>query len=232
MLPGYWLLVAQGKTLYDPDLKILRHGDPSRPEIALTIDDGPHPENAVPLLDALKVAHVKATFYVVGTQAKAHPAIIRRMIAEGHEVGSHTNEHLRLPSLTDAQFQNTLRNADINVRLAANGYRMTTLRPPGGDLNARSAALSRDMGYTCVLWSDTSGDYEDQSPDHIMDRVMDGAENGAIILLHDAHPGTVKALPVLLRRLKEQGFRFVTVSEMLRRQSIQPLDDAGKRMSR
>ena len=217
LMPGYWLLALQGKTHYDPELRILRRGHPDLPEIALTIDDGPRPRNSIPMLDALKAADARVTFYVVGSAAKAHPELIRRMIKEGHEVGSHTNEHLRLPTLTDAQARNTLRNADINVRLATGGYRMKTLRPPGGAIDARTAKIARDMGYTTALWSATSGDYETQSPERIVDEVMDGAENGAIVILHDAHEGTVKALPVLIRKLRASGYRLVTVQEMLER---------------
>ncbi|MBW3624536.1 MAG: polysaccharide deacetylase family protein [Armatimonadetes bacterium] len=217
MMPGYWILALQGKTLYDPDLKILRRGNPDLPEVAITIDDGPRPENSIPMLDALKAANARATFYVVGKSAKAHPELIRRMIAEGHEVGSHTNEHLRLPTLTDAQARNTLKNAEFNVRRATGGYRMKTLRPPGGEIDARTAKIAKELGYTTVLWSATSGDYESQSPDYIVQEVMDGAENGAIIILHDAHQGTVQALPMLIRRLREAGFKLVTVSEMLER---------------
>lgn len=215
LMPGYWLLAVQGKTHYDPDLRILRRGSPHLREVAITIDDGPHPENALPMLDALKAMDARATFYVVGRAAKRYPEILQRMVAEGHEIGSHTNEHLRLPPLTDSQARNTLKNTDINVRLATGGYRMQTLRPPGGMIDARTAGIAKDLGYTTVLWSATSGDYETQSPEQIVREVMDGAENGAIIILHDAHAGTVKALPEIVERLRAAGFRLVTISEML-----------------
>ena len=217
LLPGYWLLAVQGKDLYDPDLRILRRGNPDLREVAITIDDGPRPENSIPMLDTLKRLDARATFYVVGRAAKRHPELIRRMVMEGHEVGSHTNEHLRLPTLTDAQARNTLRNADINVRLAANGYRMQTLRPPGGEIDARTANLAKEFGYDTVLWTDTSGDYAPQDPEAIVREVMGGVENGSIIILHDAHEGTVKALPRLIERLRAEGYRLVTVSEMLSR---------------
>jgi peptidoglycan/xylan/chitin deacetylase (PgdA/CDA1 family) len=214
-LPGYWLLALEGKTDFDPDLNILRHGNPELHEVAITIDDGPHPENALPLLDVLKAEKVPATFYVVGSEAKKHPEILRRMVAEGHEIGNHTNDHLRLPGLTDPQVRNEIKDDEINVHRAVPGYEIRTLRPPGGEFNERTAKRTKDLGYVTVLWSDTSGDYEDQSPDHIVDRVMDGLENGAIILLHDAHPGTVRALPLLLRKIKARDYRTVTISEMV-----------------
>jgi peptidoglycan/xylan/chitin deacetylase (PgdA/CDA1 family) len=214
-MPGYWLLALDGKIDYDSDLNLLRHGDRNRHEVAITIDDGPHPENSIPLLDELKAANVRATFFLVGAEAKKRPEILRRMIAEGHEIGNHTNDHFRLPVLNDGEIVKTIRNDEINVRRAVPQYRMKSFRPPGGEFTHHTALMTKNLGYATVLWSDTSGDYESQDPNQIVSQVMDGLENGAIILLHDAYPGTVKALPEILRKIKAEGYQMVTISEMV-----------------
>lgn len=214
-LPGYILLRLQGKDCYDADLRLLRHGNPHLPEVALTFDDGPRPGVTEAILDILKRYRVPATFFVVGVRVKQAPDLLRRVVQEGHEIGSHTHTHLRLPTLTERQILNELRNNEIVVARAVPGLKIRLLRPPGGEFDRRTLQVARRLGYVTVLWSATAGDYENVPPSRIRSRIWDATDRGAIILLHESNRSTVAALPQLIEMLRAEGLRFVTVSQML-----------------
>ncbi len=212
--PIYWYRRAKGEDLYDASTLRLFHGNHLRKEIALTIDDGPHTPTGDQLLDILKMEDVKATFFVVGAKLKQRPDLIRRMVAEGHEVANHTQDHLRLPSLNARQVEDELNNCDINF------YRVTKqhfnlMRPPGVQYNDKVLAITKKMNYQVITWTCAAKDFDDVSPDYIVNRILSRVENGSIILLHDDRPSTVTALPRIIAALKKDGYTFVTITEML-----------------
>ena len=214
MSPGYWASRWAGRPDYDPATRVLRQGNPKLREIALTIDDGPHSGTGDRILDILKREHVRATFFVVGVRMKQRPDLVRRMFAEGHEVGNHTLDHLRLDALTPEQARHEINDNDINLcRLAGRHFRL--LRPPGVRYNGTVLRVARDLDYQIVSWGVAAKDFLEVPPDYIVDRVLKGTFNGSVILLHDDYPETVAALPRILSALKRQGYRFVTISEML-----------------
>ncbi|MCX6358718.1 MAG: polysaccharide deacetylase family protein [Armatimonadetes bacterium] len=192
----------------------LEQGNPVRREIALTIDDGPHEPIARQFLDILRAEGVRATFFVVGKRVREHPGVVARMVGEGHEVGSHTATHQRLDTLTEVRIRAQLVGCEEAVR-AACGRRMNLLRPPGARYNATAARVAEEAGYHLVGWTVAAKDFVEVPSDLIVDRVLASVGNGSIILLHDDYPETVTALPRIIRALKRQGYRFVTVSEML-----------------
>jgi peptidoglycan/xylan/chitin deacetylase (PgdA/CDA1 family) len=212
--PMFWLRRWRGQDLYDARLRLLYHGSRALPEVALTIDDGPHQPGDARLLEVLREYRVRATFFVIGENIKQHPAIVRRMLAEGHEVGNHTQTHLRLTMLMPRQVRNEIVNCDINY-YRATGRHLRLLRPPGGRYNDMVLREARRLGYTTVDETFGVGDYRPVSADFIVARVLRYAENGAIILLHDEQGATGAALPRIIRGLRRRGYRFVTVSEMI-----------------
>ena len=126
----YWLRRWRGEDLYDPQARFLYHGNRSLKEVALTIDDGPHSPTDERLLDVLRSERVRATFFLIGENMKKHPELVTRMIAEGHEVGNHSQTHLRLDALMPRQIRNEVNNCDINFNRIT-GRHLALLRPPG-----------------------------------------------------------------------------------------------------
>lgn len=177
--------------------------------VALTFDDGPGPSTAR-LLDALNAADAKATFFVLGECAAAHPELVAREAREGHVVANHTLDHKQLTRLKrDGQVSEVERGADAIA--AAGAPRPTLLRPPYGSLNADTKTL----GVPLILWDVDTLDWKHRDSAVVTQAALAGAHPGAIILMHDIHPTTVAAVPGILAKLKAQGYTFVTVPELL-----------------
>ena len=212
--PVYWVRRIRGVDLYVASTRFLNHGNPRLKEVALTIDDGPHMPTGGQILDILKEYDVKATFFIVGMRAKQQPELLKRMMAEGHEVANHTQNHYRLTTLRPDQMRREINDCDINF-CRVTGRHLNLLRPPGVRYNDSVLKVADDLGYTIVGWNCGAKDFDEVTPDFILDRVLNRVENGSIILLHDDLPSTVVALPRVLAELKRSGYRFVTVSELL-----------------
>lgn len=215
--------------LYDLADGLFKRGPRTERTLVLTFDDGPHPDSAAPLLDLLKRLDVKATFFVVGGRVKARPDLVRRMIAEGHEVGNHTEDHQRLHELSEAKVAQELSECEADVR-AATGRGMSLMRPPGMRFTPAVLAVARAQGYVTVDYNNVAGDYvpngglSDLTPEEvaaygldpktIVARVERQFKPGTIILLHD-NATTVSAVAEIVARARAQGYRFVTTAEML-----------------
>ncbi len=185
------------------------------PYVALTFDDGPHATNTPRLLDILRARNVKATFYVIGRSVDAYPGILRRTVAEGHEIGNHTYTHPNLSKLSSAQVNTEIRKCDDAIMRAA-GIRPKTLRPPYGALlqNQRQMVHST-YGYPTIMWSVDPLDWKRPGAGVVTSRIVSGTNNGAIILVHDLHASSVDAMPATIDTLLRKGYRFVTVSQLL-----------------
>ena len=181
--------------------------------IALTFDDGPTASNTPKLLDMLKKYGVRATFFVVGARIKGNEALLRRMVDEGHEIGSHTYGHKRLTSLTDEAIEKDLIRT-INLVNAACGVTPSMVRPPYGAKNARVLACLEQMGLACVMWNIDPEDWNASSARAVRDHVVARAENGCIVLMPDLRSTSVKAAELIIQALTAKGYAFVTVSEL------------------
>ena len=215
--------------LFDALDGLFKRGPRTERTLVLTFDDGPHPDSAETLLDTLRDLDVRATFFVVGERVKARPALVRRMLAEGHEVGNHTEDHARLHDLPDARVSEELRQCEADVRKAT-GHAMTLMRPPGMRFTPSVLRIARALGYVTVDYNNVAGDYvpnggvSDLTPEEaeayglqpsvLVERVERQFKPGTIILLHD-NPVTVSAVPEIVARARAQGYRFVTTAEML-----------------
>lgn len=183
--------------------------------LAMTFDDGPHPVNTPKLLDILKQRNIKATFFVIGKSAKTYPNIIKRIIAEGHEIGNHTWTHASLTSRSDAQIRSELKQSE-DALVAAAGYRPHLVRPPYGAINTRIKQLMfSEFGYATIMWSVDPQDWRRPGVSVVTSRLINGAHNGAILLAHDIHPPTIAAMPGTLDQLLAKGYQFVTVSQLM-----------------
>jgi len=184
------------------------------PYIAITFDDGPHGTLTPRLLDMLRERNIKATFYVCGNNAELYPDLLRRMIAEGHEIGNHSYNHPNLGKMSQEQVRSQLsRTHEAIVR--ATGIAPRTMRPPYGSFTqAQREWAMKEYGYPTVLWSVDPFDWKKPGAGAITSRILAGTGNGGIILAHDIHSQTIDAMPATLDGLLSKGYRFVTVSQL------------------
>jgi peptidoglycan/xylan/chitin deacetylase (PgdA/CDA1 family) len=183
--------------------------------IAMTFDDGPHPQNTPRLLDILRARNVKATFYVIGRSVDLYPQIVRRTVAEGHEMGNHSYTHRLLSKLGDSELRQEMIRCHEAVGRAA-GVRMRTMRPPyGGLLQRQRELVHAEFGYPTILWAVDPLDWKRPGPSVVTSRILSGTNAGSIVLAHDLHAQTVDAMPATIDGLLRRGFKFVTVSQLL-----------------
>jgi peptidoglycan-N-acetylglucosamine deacetylase len=194
--------------------------------IAMTYDDGPHPQNTPRLLDMLKQRNIKATFYVVGNCVNLYPEIVRRTVAEGHEIGNHSQTHRLLSKLSDDEVRKELSGCrDAIIRAA--GVQPRTMRPPYGGLVQRQREwVHAEYGYPVILWSVDPLDWKRPGASVVGSRILAGASQGGIVLAHDLHSQTVDCMPATLDALIARGFKFVTVSQLLAMQVQAPATPA------
>ncbi len=186
-----------------------------QPVVAMTFDDGPHPSLTPKLLDILKERNIKCTFFLIGQNVKAYPQIVRRILAEGHEIGAHTYTHCSLTSRSDAQIRSELQRSE-EVLMAAANYRPQLVRPPYGAINTRIKQLMfTEFGYSTIMWSVDPQDWRRPGVSVVTSRLVNGAHPGAIMLAHDIHPPTIQAMPGMFDQMLAKGYQFVTVSQLM-----------------
>ncbi len=212
--PVSWYHRLRGDDLYNADETILARGNRSLPEVALTFDDGPHTASRGQILDTLKQFGDPATFFDVGKNMDTRPDLVRRTLAEGHEIANHSDTHQRLDSLSARDRHREINDADTKF-FAITGGHLNLMRPPGMRYNDAVLAESRRLGYIVVSYTTASHDFIlDESPEVIASRNVRSLQYGSILLLHD-YPGTAAALPAILRAIRERGLRCVTISQMI-----------------
>jgi peptidoglycan/xylan/chitin deacetylase (PgdA/CDA1 family) len=190
--------------------------------VAITFDDGPHPQNTPRLLDMLAMRNIKATFYVIGRSVDLHPGVLRRTVAEGHEIGNHSHTHRLLSKLGDSEVRQEMQRCQDAVGRAA-GVRPRTMRPPyGGLLQSQRELVHDEFGYPTILWSVDPLDWKRPGPSVVASRILTGTTAGGIVLAHDLHSQTVDAMPATLDGLLRKGFKFVTVSQLIAMKTESP----------
>ncbi|HWB60829.1 MAG TPA: polysaccharide deacetylase family protein [Chthoniobacteraceae bacterium] len=198
------------------------------PYIAMTFDDGPSATLTPKLLDLLKAKGIKATFFVIGQNAEAHPEILKRAIAEGHEIGNHTWTHPVLSKLSDDAVRQELQKTQDAI-VAAIGKKPTLMRPPYGAITKEQKDwIHKEFGYEIILWDVDPNDWKIIKGETTAERTArvenvilngdkdgPGATPGSIILSHDIHATTIDAMPDTFDKLLAKGFKFVTVSQLI-----------------
>lgn len=196
--------------------------------IAMTFDDGPSAENTPRLLDLLKQRGIKATFFLIGQNAAEHPELVKRILAEGHEIGNHSWTHPQLSKLSDDRVTDEIVKTQ-NAIHEASGYTPTLLRPPYGAVTQRQREwIESRFGLSVILWSVDPFDWKRPGVSVIEQRILSGAEPGAIVLSHDIHKQTVDAMPATLDALIKKGFKFVTVSQLIAMNHPKPAASPAK----
>ncbi|MDB6155095.1 MAG: polysaccharide deacetylase family protein [Chthoniobacteraceae bacterium] len=181
----------------------------------MTFDDGPHAENTPRLLDMLKKRNIKATFFVVGECAAQYPAIMKRIIAEGHEIGNHSWSHPLLSKMGEGAVTEQLQRTHDAI-VNSTGVVPTLMRPPFGGFTANQRAwANKKWGYKTILWDVDPLDWKVRNAAHVQSEIERQTVHGSIVLSHDIHKTTVDAMPATLDNLAAKGFKFVTVTELL-----------------
>lgn len=186
-------------------------------KIALTFDDGPHPRNTPEILKILDKYGVKATFFVIGINAKNYPEALSMVIDGGHEIGNHTYSHQVLKNLSKDAISKEIIDTEMEIS-KQNEFTTTLIRPPCGFYDENLVGLANENNYKVVLWSIDTHDWAHASVESIVTSINNKVKGGDIILFHDYISGennTPKALQVIIPKLLSQGYKFVTVSELL-----------------
>ena len=189
-------------------------GEP--PLVALTFDDGPRNKTTGPLLDGLALREVPATFFLVGSRIAGSEALIRRMKAEGHQIGVHTYDHVVVTDLSreDFDLQVGKTRALLTDILGAGDY---WLRPPYGIVDE---SVEQWCDCPLILWSVDPEDWKDEDVDRIVASVLEHVQDGDIILMHDIFPSSVEAALRVVDALLDRGYCFVTVEQLMEQRQV------------
>ena len=205
--------VVQSSYLLDKDAELYKayYEKKNQKIVALTFDDGPNPATTNQALDTLSKYGIKATFFVLGKNVSGNEEILKRMKADGHVIGNHSWSHpvLSKLSLDEAKKQITDTEDELTKVLGSSSKLM---RPPYG---AITDDIRNSLDLSFIMWNVDSLDWKSKNEASILTEIQRQVRNGSIILMHDIHAETVNALPKIIDYLKEQGYHFVTVPEML-----------------
>jgi len=225
-------LAYASATIALSDSSLIWRGPAETNLVALTFDDGPKPEQAIPVLNLLDKYRVKATFLVVGREAKTYPDLVYRMTQSGHQVENHSYSHPRLDTLSRKEIALELSAAN-DIIFSITGVRPKFLRPPGGRYNKWVIDITKSLNMSLLMWNVNAGDYvataTQYSPDDgskistthfrsaadITERILLATNGGSIILFHDGGTETLNALPKIIEGLRAKGLEFATVNDVL-----------------
>ena len=191
---------------------------PAEKLVAITFDDGPRRDTTERLLDGLAERDASATFFLIGKQIAGNEDLVERMAAEGHQVGSHTWNHVRLLGVSRDILREEVdrTQAALEALLGEGDY---WLRPPYGAVDETDRRL---ISVPMIKWSVDPRDWELLDAEQVTAAVLEHAGPGQIILLHDIYPTSVDAALAVVDTLQGQGYRFVTVAELLENGGIDP----------
>lgn len=201
--------------------KVVSHGSSEQKYIALTFDDGPHPQYTPEILDLLGEYNIKSTFFVLGQFAEQYPDIIKRQSKEGHEIGNHTYSHIDINKASREEIEEEFNKAQ-KIILSLTGIESKVFRPPYGFCDEKTISIVDNENCNVILWSSRqdSKDWSNPEVDKIVSSTISNIENGDIILFHDyvyfEKSNTLEALEVIIPELINKGYRFVTVSELMK----------------
>lgn len=191
-------------------------GGRHRPDVALTFDDGPSPYTPQ-ILRILTRMRAPATFFAIGREAASYPGLVAQEVRDGFEVGDHTETHPFLSQLSSSAQEAQIAEA-ANAIHAAGAPSPELFRPPYGSFDQSTLQILQARRMLMVLWSADTKDYSRPGRARIIYTAVSGAQPGAIILMHDGggdRSETVSALPRIITRLRQRGFRLVTISELV-----------------
>lgn len=185
-------------------------------KVALTFDAAWGNEDTQKIMDILKKNNVKVTFFMTGGWVEKYPDDVKMILANGHDLGNHSENHKNMSQLSDSEKEQELMKVHEKVK-ELTGYEMFLFRPPYGDYDNAVVKTAKKCGYYTIQWDVDSLDWKDYGVDSIISTVTQHKHlgNGSIILCHNGAKYTAEALDTLITTLKEQGYTFVPLSELI-----------------
>lgn len=199
-------------------------------KVSLSFDAAWGAEDSIKILDILDKHNVKVTFFMTGGWVKEYPDVVKEIRARGHDLGNHSENHKQMSKLTPEQNKEEIQKVHDKVK-ELTGYDMFLFRPPYGDYDSEMIKTVYGMGYYPIQWSIDSLDWKDYGVDSIIKKVVQNKNltGGAIILCHNGAKYTADALDSLITGIKEKGYEFVPISEMIIKDDFH-MDVTGKQI--
>jgi polysaccharide deacetylase family sporulation protein PdaB len=185
--------------------------DPSEKVVALTFDDGPNPSTTEQILDALEQYDAVATFFVLGERAADYPEVVRKIYENGNEIGNHSYDHADFKQISTESLHSEIDRTNQAIYDAV-GAHPIIVRPPYGSIND---SIAEEIGRACILWTVDPEDWKNRDTEIDYNNVMNVVQDGDIVLMHDIYQETADAAVQIIKDLKSQGYKFVTVSQMM-----------------
>lgn len=210
-------LGAENQKLIDENEDIAI-GNKEKPYIYLTFDEGYEAGYTPKILDTLKENNVKATFFITGHYLNSAGDLVKRMIDEGHIVGNHTVNHKSMPDLSDEMLKDEVRKLHTAV-FEKFGYEMKYLRPPMGEFSNRTLELTKNLGYTTVMWSFAYDDWDESKQgreEYATKKILNNTHNGCVMLLHANSKDNADILDSVIKEIKKEGYEFRSLDEFVR----------------
>lgn len=202
-----------------------------RPQIALSFDAAWGNEDTSKILEILKKHNVKVTFFMTGGWVESYPDDVKAILADGHDLGNHSENHKNMSQLSDSECEEELMAVHRKVQ-ELTGYEMFLFRPPYGDYDNDVIKVAKKCGYYPIQWDVDSLDWKDYGVDSIIKTVTEHKHlgNGSIILCHNGAKFTAQALDTLITTLEKKGYEFVPISELIYKDNYH-LDHEGRQIS-
>ena len=192
-------------------------GNKDSKNVYLTFDMGYEAGYTAKILDVLKANKVPACFFITAHYLNTQPDLVQRMIDEGHIIGNHTVNHKSLPTLSDEKVKEEIQNLHTAV-FEKTGYEMKYIRPPKGEYSERILALSKNLGYTTVMWSLAYDDWEEEKQgreEYGKQKIIENIHPGAVILLHATSKDNSNILDICIKEIKKMGYEFKSLDEFV-----------------
>lgn len=204
--------------------------DRSDNKVAISFDCAWGTEHTDEILKNLKASDVKATFFMVEFWTKKYPDYVKKLVDEGHEIGTHSATHSYMSKLKEEEIRAELTSSSEAIT-AITGKKVELFRPPYGDYNNTLIDTCNDMGLYPIQWDVDSLDWKDLSAGDIAARIVERVKSGSIILCHNNGLHTAEALPIIFDTLRARGFEFVPIGELIYRENY-AIDNTGKQYLR
>lgn len=187
--------------------------------VALTFDDGPCPGVTERVLDTLRQYGAHATFFMLGENVEKYGDLVQRVYREGHQIGNHSWSHEWFTKIDEKEMRSSLENTQNEIEKAC-GKRPFLHRPPYGDIDDNTFAVIGSCDLSAIIWSIDPKDWKRLGAEVTFENVVNKSEDGDIILLHDIHEQTADALKMIMPKLVEKGFEFVTIEDLAKAKGI------------
>jgi polysaccharide deacetylase family sporulation protein PdaB len=194
--------------------RIFRSSNVEKKQIALTFDDGPNERWTEKYLNLLEEKEIKASFFMLGKNAKNHPELVQKVAAAGHDIGIHSYDHADLKREDYTAIQEDLIQSQDTIA-SITGVAPTLFRPPYGSIDAQVIEVAQEQGLLMVLWNVDPQDWLLDTKEKVAKAVLDHVEPGNIVVMHEGKAVTFGALPMIIDTLKEEGYEFVTIRELV-----------------